>query len=430
MAETLDSVLDARQLPPSPLILVSDTPVFSAQGLIKEFLRRSVARSVGGTVSRRFLTRDRQAQTVLIATLHQPEALLPPASTAAERTKVVDLTDRIPGYSNPAESGGEAIQRDILGACACTPHPASSSDLPGQALPAGSLVVVDSVDLLAEDHSSRFALNLIRSILKSLHTSKGELLNQLTPSVPSDAPGSRLILSLPSASSFLPALLSPTLSPALTHLHPLSPAVCTHLSRSYLARIDPSPVFWQILENAKRRRVPEDLAYRGTDGVELDGAWDAPSAVASGSSSGASGSGSGAGRQRARGGAVVQVLVRKATGGTKGMTRSLAALAPAPSTPAGLPAPGLEVREVGELVRVDPLSDPNFVRAPSTGHTPGGAGGGAHGGLDLPFNLSLTEEQKRRRGEVELPYVHEGEGGADVDVGMEWEDEDEDDEEV
>jgi elongator complex protein 5 len=34
--------------------------------------------------------------------------------------------------------------------------------------------------------------------------------------------------------------------------------------------------------------------------------------------------------------------------------------------------------------------------------------------MDVSFNLSLTDDQKRRRDAVPLPYVHEGEG---IDMG-------------
>lgn len=112
------------------------------------------------------------------------------------------------------------------------------------------------------------------------------------------------------------------------------------------------------------------------------------------------------------------------------MSRHLAALAPL--EPGATVGAGLQVKDVGEILRPDPLSDPGFVRSSGASMVPklGAGAGGAHDGLDLPFNLSLTEEQKRRRGQVALPYVHEGEGGADVDVGMDWDEEDEDDEEI
>lgn len=47
------------------------------------------------------------------------------------------------------------------------------ADESGGSLPSGSQVVVDAIDILAEDHTPRFAIQLVRSILKSLSNSKG-----------------------------------------------------------------------------------------------------------------------------------------------------------------------------------------------------------------------------------------------------------------
>jgi len=163
------------------------------------------------------------------------------------------------------------------------------------------------------------------------------------------------------------------------------------LSRSYLTPIDPDPssTFWQILERAQERRTGDDLAFSGEEGVEICSDWLETK------------------------GTILQVLVRKPTSGTKGMTRSLGALS---ITPAGLRSVPLS-----ELVDVNPLS------------RPAGEGRGIQGeiGMEVPFNLSLTDEQRRRRGEVPLPYAHEGEGAGPVGRELDWGDEeDEDDEEI
>lgn len=110
-------------------------------------------------------------------------------------------------------------------------------------------------------------------------------------------------------------------------------------------------------------------------------------------------------------GGVVGALIRKPTGGVKGISRALASVQ---SASAGL---GLVIGPVSDLIATNPIDAP-------------GAGGAmdrpavTHVDLDLPFNLSLTDEQKRRRGEVPLPYAHEGEG-----VGIEFGEEEDDDEE-
>jgi elongator complex protein 5 len=137
-------------------------------------------------------------------------------------------------------------------------------------------------------------------------------------------------------------------------------------------------------------------------------------------------SGTSAGSSRgSTAGAVVQVLVRKATGGAKGISRSLEGLSSAPETAGlhsvGSPVVPLSVVALETLVQVNPVSGPTTSR-------PGpDAADGTHDALGLPFNLSLTEEQRRRRGDVPIPYAHEGEG---VELGWEEEEDDEDDEEI
>jgi elongator complex protein 5 len=201
----------------------------------------------------------------------------------------------------------------------------------------------------------------------------------------------RLIALLPHTSALLPHLLPLSLSSTVTCLHPHHPNLVTSLSRAYLTPIDSSPRFWQILDNARDRRIGETMAFRGEDGIDISGSWDAGT------------------------GAIVQILMRKATGGAKGMNRSLAGLQV-------VEGGDIEVCKVEHLIPLNPVSDPSSL------------GGGAQSvgvqGLDLPFNLSLTDEQKRRRGEVPLPYAHEGEGPSG-DIAFDFEEEgDEDDEEI
>jgi elongator complex protein 5 len=151
----------------------------------------------------------------------------------------------------------------------------------------------------------------------------------------------------------------------------------SYLSKAYLTPIEASPKFWQILETAQSRHVGDDLAFKG----EID---DNPNMV-------------------------IQTLVRKAAGGSKGISRSLEAF-----TSQG-------VEKVGDVMEIMPVS-----------HAIGPGGSGVapktHADLDLSFNLNLTDSQKAARMGVPLPYAHEGEGAA-VDLEIDDED-DEDDEEI
>jgi elongator complex protein 5 len=138
-----------------------------------------------------------------------------------------------------------------------------------------------------------------------------------------------------------------------------------------------------VLDRARERQIPEKLAYGGLDGIEICPDWTATGCIAS-------------------------ILVRKATGGVKGISRSLAAIRGADDR--------IRTGPVSELLFVDPLHSAGLSEKNSEApaHT--------HMDLKLPFNLSLTDDQKKRRGAVPLPYAHEGEG-----VSLEFGDEDDDD---
>lgn len=229
---------------------------------------------------------------------------------------------------------------------------------------------------------------------------------------------SRLALLLPAESELRAQLLSPTFSATLVSIHAHHPSTVAHLSKQYLAPVAPSHQFWQILDNAVLRGTGDALTYGGQG---RHGDWADASPVA--------------GPSKAQAGVVVQVLVRKATGGTKGISRTLEGLAisnDAGGRGGGTSTPVLEVVPLSNLVPLNPVGAASSLSQTSSGvtATPGGNSDGtapsAHADLLLPFNLSLTDEQKRRRGEVPVPYAHEGEG---VELGFDDE-EDEDDEEI
>lgn len=213
---------------------------------------------------------------------------------------------------------------------------------------------------------------------------------------------SRLILLLPATSPLHSTLTSATFSPTLTHLTCHPPTLITFLSEQYLSPIStsPSPNLWMILVNSSKRALGVDLAWRAEENVEFDPNW------------------------MIEKGAVVQVLVRKATGGIKGISRSLEALSSSASDRA---TARLSVVALDTLVDLNPLAT-----ATATATAPNdesvGRQASTHAELDLPFNLSLTESQRRQRGAVPLPYAHEGEGASGDLI---WEDEEEsDDEEI
>lgn len=97
---------------------------------------------------------------------------------------------------------------------------------------------------------------------------------------------------------------------------------------------------------------------------------------------------------------VVQILIRKATGGAKAIVRAVEGFTDRPVP--------LETVASFKLLAEEKRTT-------------------THADLNLPFNLSLTDRQKSERGAVPLPYAHEGEG-ADLGMGMDWSDDEEDDE--
>ncbi|WWD18919.1 hypothetical protein CI109_103375 [Kwoniella shandongensis] len=310
---------------------------------------------------------SRGEEITLVTILNPPETILPPGSSSTTRTTVIDLTNDVPGYTDD-ESSTKVIKDKIL-----------SSYSSGQ-------IFIDALDLLAEDYSPSAVLGMVRNVLEVIKKAK--------------AP-SRLVLLLPPTSSLYPHLIPPTFSSTITLLTPHPPQLINHLSKSYLSPVStsPSPNFWMVLENATKRNLTSELSYRGEEGMELDPSW-----------------------KTTYNAGVVQVLVRKAVGGaTKGISRSLEGLKFSATLPSQL-----DLVELGELVQLNPLSTP--LPTLSSQNNEVGRTAQTHAELDLPFNLNLTDAQRRQRGAVPLPYAHEGEGASGDLI---WEDEEEtDDEEI
>ncbi|WVQ74782.1 hypothetical protein IAR50_004388 [Cryptococcus sp. DSM 104548] len=315
-------------------------------------------RPVFKEIIRRALSRGEEITVVGI--LNPPENYLPKNATGVN---TLDMTDSVPGYSSTSTASD--VRQRIL-----------STYRSGQ-------IFIDALDVLAEDYSAASAVSLLRSLLETIRSLK--------------AP-SRLVLLLPS-SSVLSHITPPTFHPTLTLLTPHPPPLLAYLSKLYLSPISTSPSanFWMILENATKRETGKELALRGEEGLEvrMGSSW---------------GTGSGC----------VQVLVRKATGGMKGISRSLEALSPTSSQ-------SLSLALLSSLIPLNPVryssSAPPPTVSPSSNST-----AQTHAELDLPFNLSLTDSQRRQRDSVPIPYAHEGEGASGDLV---WEDEEEtDDEEI
>ncbi|KAI9637244.1 uncharacterized protein MKK02DRAFT_43164 [Dioszegia hungarica] len=406
--QLLDAALNNASIPHQPYVLISDEPTFGGLPIMREIIRRSIARN---------------ASVLLICVLRPPSTYLPGVSGQSGFLEVVDLSDRVPGYGS---SDLEGIKAEILEAA--------------RRMGPKVEIYIDAVDVLAEDHTSAGALSLIRSLLKQIKANK--------------AP-SRLTLLLSPHSALYPSLLPPSFCAPLTQLQPHPLSLLSALSTAYLAPISPDPRFTDLLTMASERRIGERMAWLGESSL---GDWSAGSGQGAGSGSGGGGVGKGKGKRMDSGDgqgvavAAVQVVVRKATGGAKGMSRSLEGLA----STSGVSVSGssltsescstststlsgtcrLAVRPLESLIDLQPFSHPAATqaqqptadtRASQDKPAPAPQAAATHTALNLPFNLSLTDEQRRRRDRVPIPYVHEGEG---VEVGWEEEEEDDDDEEI
>ncbi|EIW67452.1 hypothetical protein TREMEDRAFT_64707 [Tremella mesenterica DSM 1558] len=334
MDETLlQAVVDNSQIPHQPLVLITHSALFSARPLFHDIVKRSSRRGKG---------------TTLVSVLYPPDTI---TNGPGSRTNVVDLTSSIDGYGTFTD--WDSIQERIL---------ASYETTRGE-------VIIDAVDILAEDYSIQVVVRLIRTLLRRMREHK--------------AP-SRLVLMLSHSSSLFHHLESTSLSSTLTHLHPSHPSLLVHLSKLYLTPISPSPKYWQILQIAHARRTSEHLAYTAQEGFEIS-PWSTHAASSSSESSPTSG-------------AVVQVLVRRAAGGAKGITRALAALLPPSSD-----GQHLIIDNVTRIVPLNPFNPPDSL--PTRGEKEV-----THADLNLAFNLTLTDAQRKQRMSVPLPYAHEGEG--------------------
>lgn len=212
-------------------------------------------------------------------------------------------------------------------------------------------VYIDALDVLVEDwDAAGRAVRLVKSLLKDLRGLKGSALPPSTNACadPRIAP-SRLVLLVPKYSPFLDHLITPSLSPTITLLQLHAPLLIAHLASTYLTSPPASGTldsasesagmkFWSIL-NASDGLSSAGWAgaaagdVRGKGKAKAEGTSFALSAEELGSGGmielvdwASSGEGEG---ESAKGGVVVQVLVRKLQGGAnKGMSRSLEALVP------------------------------------------------------------------------------------------------------
>ncbi|WWC90886.1 uncharacterized protein L201_005823 [Kwoniella dendrophila CBS 6074] len=355
----LSGILDNTQIPHQSLCVINDSVSFSGLNVFKDILRRGIRRG---------------EEITLISILHPPELLLPndSSSNSSSKLNIIDLSSSINGYDDNAENI-ESIKEKIL-----------STYNSGQ-------IFIDALDILSEDYSISKVLSLIRSLLTSIKNAK--------------AP-SRLVLSLPSTSTKIhSSIIPPSFNSTLTLINSFQPKLIEHLSKSYLSPITtiPTPNFWMILENSIKRNLQNDLSFKSDSTLpfEFDPNWDIKSDKS----------------------AILQILVRKPTGGIKGISRSLEAVKLNTTTEQQIENQSLDIIPLDSLIDLNPFSKPL-----SNNDIGGEKQINTHSELNLPFNLSLTDDQKNKRAQVPLPYAHEGEGASGDLI---WEDEEEtDDEEI
>lgn len=245
--------------------------------------------------------------------------------------------------------------------------------VPAASVKPGTQILLDAADILLEDQPGAFR------ILRALLTIVAK------PPSSSSTVG-RLILPLPASSPFTADILSASLSPSLAVLTPFPPRVVEATASAYM--LPPTDErFFPLLESASARGAVDVSVLRDSASPNEERL-------------------------------VVQLLLRKAAGGAKGIVRGIEGFQ------RGGAGEGLQRRGArgGETWSAVPLTSVVDVR-PATA----AAKTTTHADLNLPFNLTLTEQQREARGAVPLPYAHEGEG-ADLSMGMDWSDDEEDDE--
>jgi hypothetical protein len=114
----LSAVLDNAQVPHQGLVLIGDAPAFSGLPLFREILRRATSRYVWHHLAVWTSNAETHhdysdAPVLLICALHPPSTILP--FSFLPSTRVLDLTDSIPGYSS--DEAWSDVQERILGAC-------------------------------------------------------------------------------------------------------------------------------------------------------------------------------------------------------------------------------------------------------------------------------------------------------------------------
>lgn len=114
---------------------------------------------------------DSGQKAVLITALHSPSSILPSGSSS----RVVDLTDSVPGYTEEGASLSELTGR-IKAECEPSKflNQSSTSRTDHLDTSAGEKVsiFIDALDILAEDYSTSGALRLFRDLLQLVKESK------------------------------------------------------------------------------------------------------------------------------------------------------------------------------------------------------------------------------------------------------------------
>ncbi|KAA1468216.1 hypothetical protein DENSPDRAFT_857157 [Dentipellis sp. KUC8613] len=312
----LPAIVANTPRPHQPLVLLQSSVSQSCLPILRSILQ----------------TDNENGQTLLICLLYPPSSLV--GDESRPTLQVIDRTDSVPGFDEPWADPRAQIIGTIENAA---PGPVN--------------VVIDSADTLCADLESHSqAYTFIASLLELVRARPNP---------------SRLILHAVSPTPLLPLLLSPRLSPSLTHIIAHPPALLKHIKTAHLTSPPPATPparFWRVFAPiASRAWEVERLVY-GADGP-------------------------GAGGEQ--GEAVLEVLVRgPGTGerGKRGVERVLE---------------GWGAAGACELTGLQSLQNVWSRKAPEEAAAPDPT-------QNVSFNLHLTPEQQESRSQVPLPYAHGG----------------------
>ncbi|KAG9054079.1 hypothetical protein FS842_006224 [Serendipita sp. 407] len=261
------------------------------------------------------------------------------------------------------------------------------------------LFVLDSIDMMAFEWGHTRTLSLLFDLVEVLKSRNAPSRAVICASSLPLSPSPSFFQSFTSTSNnslpFITSLLSPSFSSALTHLRLYPPQLFLHLSQTFLISLPNSKSSEDDgrVDNSKFYTVFSSFTRRERNEVER-------LVLQSGST------------VREHESETVIEVVRRTSNMRKGVERSLEGI-----KAWNIGEGGLTICPLDQLESLQPCFKKRVVEGGMGLTVDGGDQNRSDPTRNLPFNLSLTEEQQASRAKVPLPYAHTGEGGSEMQKG-------------